>query len=72
MFVYEKALQYPVRIKNTNPKLASLIISQFGGPYCSERRFSHTKTTAPLGKRLFYASYSSSFHIASPSKRAPK
>ena len=33
MFVYEKKLQYPVRIKNTNPKLASIIISQYGGPY---------------------------------------
>ena len=32
MFVYEKKLQYPVRIKNTNPKLAALIISQYGGP----------------------------------------
>lgn len=34
MFVYQKKLQYPVRIKNTNPKLASLIISQYGGPEC--------------------------------------
>ena len=32
MFVYEKKLQYPVKIKNTNPRLASLIISQYGGP----------------------------------------
>ena len=32
MFVYEKKLQYPVKIKNTNHKLASLIISQYGGP----------------------------------------
>lgn len=32
MFVYEKRLQYPVNIKNTNPKLASVIISQYGGP----------------------------------------
>ena len=32
MFVYEKKLQYPVRIKNCNPKLAALIISQYGGP----------------------------------------
>ena len=32
MFVYEKKLQYPVRIKNTNPKLASIIIAQYGGP----------------------------------------
>ena len=32
MFVYEKTLQYPVKIKNTNPKLAAVIISQYGGP----------------------------------------
>ena len=32
MFVYEKKLQYPVKIKNTNPKLAAAIISQYGGP----------------------------------------
>lgn len=33
MFVYEKRLQYPIKIKNTNPKLAALIISQYGGVY---------------------------------------
>ena len=32
MWIYEKKLQYPVRIQNTNPKLAALIISQYGGP----------------------------------------
>ena len=32
MFVYEKKLQYPVRIKTPNPKLAKFIISQYGGP----------------------------------------
>lgn len=32
MFVYEKKLQYPVRIANPNPKLAAFIISQYGGP----------------------------------------
>ena len=32
MFVYEKKLQYPVKIKNCNPKLAAAIISQYGGP----------------------------------------
>ena len=32
MFVYEKRLQYPVRITRPNPKLASWIISQYGGP----------------------------------------
>ena len=33
MFIYEKKLQYPVKIANTNPKLAAAIISQYGGPY---------------------------------------
>ena len=32
MWFYEKQLQYPVKIKNPNPKLASVIISQLGGP----------------------------------------
>ena len=32
MFVYEKKLQYPVNIKTTNPKLAKIIITQYGGP----------------------------------------
>ncbi len=32
MFVYEKKLQYPVKIANPNPALAKFIISQYGGP----------------------------------------
>ena len=32
MWSYEKKLQYPVNIKNPNPALAKLIITQFGGP----------------------------------------
>ena len=32
MFSYEKKLQYPVRIATPNPKLASVIITQYGGP----------------------------------------
>ncbi len=32
MFIYDKKLQYPVKIDNPNPKLASIIISQYGGP----------------------------------------
>ena len=32
MFVYEKKLQYPVRIQAPNPALAKFIISQYGGP----------------------------------------
>ena len=32
MFIYEKKLQYPVKIDKPNPRLASIIISQYGGP----------------------------------------
>ena len=32
MWSYEKKLQYPVKIKNPNPKYAQIIISQYGGP----------------------------------------
>ena len=32
MFQYDKKLQYPVKIAKPNPRLASLIISQYGGP----------------------------------------
>ena len=32
MFVYEKKLQYPVKIKTPNQAYAKLILSQFGGP----------------------------------------
>jgi spore coat protein JC len=32
MFIYQKKLQYPVNIKRPNPRLASVIISQYGGP----------------------------------------
>ena len=32
MWSYEKRLQHPVNIKECNPKLAQVIMSQFGGP----------------------------------------
>jgi spore coat protein JC len=32
MFIYDKKLQYPVKISNPNPRLAAVIISQYGGP----------------------------------------
>lgn len=32
MWVYKKSLQYPVKIKNTNPAMAKMIMSQYGGP----------------------------------------
>jgi spore coat protein JC len=32
MFIYDKKLQYPVKVAKPNPRLASIIISQYGGP----------------------------------------
>lgn len=32
MFIYQKKLQYPVKIAKPNPALAKFIISQYGGP----------------------------------------
>jgi spore coat protein JC len=32
MWMYEKMLQYPVKIKNPDPKMAKTIITQYGGP----------------------------------------
>lgn len=32
MWIYEKKLEYPVKIKHTSPKLAKIIIEQYGGP----------------------------------------
>ena len=32
MWIYEKKLQYPVRIKTPNPKYAAIMLSQAGGP----------------------------------------
>ncbi len=32
MFEYKKFLEYPVKIKNVNPRLANIIITQYGGP----------------------------------------
>ena len=32
MWEYQKTLQFPINIKNPNPKLAAFIVSQYGGP----------------------------------------
>ncbi len=37
MWVYEKKLQYPVKIKKPNPAAAKVIISQLGGAYQNVR-----------------------------------
>lgn len=32
MFIYQKNLQFPVKIATPNPRLAAAILSQYGGP----------------------------------------
>ena len=52
MWIYEKRLQYPVNIKKTCPKTASLIISQFGGPdgeLAASMRYLSQRYTMPCG-----------------------
>ena len=34
MFSYNKFLEYPIKIKNPNPRLANIVITQYGGAYC--------------------------------------
>lgn len=54
MWIYEKKLEYPVRIRTCNPKMAKYIITQYGGPdgelaaslrYLSQRFSMPTKET---------------------------
>ena len=53
MWTYEKTLQYPVKIKNPNPKLASLIVSQLGGPdgeLAASMRYLNQRYAMPWGE----------------------
>ena len=53
MWTYDKKLQYPVKIKNPNPKLASLIISQLGGPdgeLAASMRYLNQRYSMPYGE----------------------
>ena len=53
MWFYEKQLQYPVKIKNPNPKLAGVIISQLGGPdgeIGASMRYLHQRYSCPYDK----------------------
>lgn len=50
MWIYEKKLQHPVKIKNPNPKLAQVIISQLGGPdgeLAASMRYLHQRYSSP-------------------------
>ena len=53
MWAYEKKLQYPVNIKNPNPALAKLIITQLGGPdgeLAASQRYLSQRYSVPYGE----------------------
>jgi spore coat protein JC len=53
MWIYEKKLQYPVKIKNSNARLASQIIDALGGPdgeLGASTRYLNQRFTMPKGK----------------------
>lgn len=53
MWAYEKKLQFPVNIKNPNPSMAKVIITQFGGPdgeLAASQRYLAQRYTAPYGE----------------------
>ena len=53
MWIYEKKLQYPVNIKNPNPRLAGVIISQLGGPdgeLAASMRYLNQRYVMPYGE----------------------
>ena len=55
MWIYEKKLQYPVKIKNPNPRLAGVIISQLGGPdgeLGAALRYLEQRYTMPTGEGI--------------------
>lgn len=53
MWVYEKKLQYPVNIKNTNPALAKMIVELLGGAdgeLAASQRYLSQRYTAPYAQ----------------------
>ncbi len=53
MWIYEKKLQYPVKIKNPNKNLAQIIVSQLGGPdgeLGASMRYLNQRFTSPYDK----------------------
>ena len=53
MFLYDKKLQYPVKIKNPNANYAKIIISQLGGPdgeLAASMRYLHQRYSMPYNE----------------------
>ena len=59
MWQYERKLQYPVNIKNPNPALAKVIITQLGGPHGelgAANRYLSQRYVMPYKDCLLYTS----------------
>ena len=57
MFIYEKKLQFPVKIATPNPKLAAFIISQYGGPdgeLGASMRYLSQRYAMPYFKKTYF------------------
>ena len=55
MWTYDRKLQYPVKIKNPNPALAKIIISQLGGPdgeMAAANRYMNQRYTMPYNEAI--------------------
>ena len=53
MWVYQKTLEYPVNLKNSDPKMAKYIMTQLGGPngeLAAALRYLQQRYTMPTGK----------------------
>ena len=53
MWIYDKKLQFPVKIKNPNANYAKIIISQLGGPdgeLAASQRYLHQRYSMPYDK----------------------
>ena len=53
MWVYQKTLEYPVNLKNSDPRMAKYIMTQLGGPngeLAAALRYLQQRYTMPTGK----------------------
>jgi spore coat protein JC len=53
MWIYEKKLQYPVRVNGKDVKMAKYLITQYGGPdgeLSAALRYLNQRYTMPTGK----------------------
>ena len=55
MWIYQKTLEYPVNLKNSDPRMAKLILTQLGGPngeLAAALRYLQQRYTMPTGKSI--------------------